>query len=264
MKRLLSSLLLCFFFNLLISQSLLEKLHFERHKMPIGQSFLYQKSNLDDSRMSHIMVYMSDSVTLESFKWFDQHPGGSLVKATVDWSIFSIKKFQSYNVNENGAINLKAELVVEKEKNRALVEVIGQFKDTVSLNYFPWQSYDFDFAALSVLMPFLQNANESFEFMITDLARTDKGLSFKEIGVVKMEWIEKANKFSFPSNKYKIDGPGLDHRGGFIWFDLEGHLIGFEIEKPDEPGYESGKLKLVKKEKMTPKDWKNWVKHKAQ
>jgi hypothetical protein len=47
--------------------------------------------------------------------------------------------------------------------------------------------------------------------------------------------------------KYKINGPGLDNRGGTIWFDKEGeYLVAFEIKKPDEPGYNSGKLLLEK------------------
>ena len=57
-------------------------------------------------------------------------------------------------------------------------------------------------------------------------------------------------------HKYKIDGPGLENRGGLLWMSkIDPHIIDYEIDLPDEPGYQSGKLRLERTEQMTEEEW---------
>ena len=82
-------------------------------------------------------------------------------------------------------------------------------------------------------------------FEILDLDLEQSPPRFRNYGSVKLEYRSEEKRWSRNLLKYKIDGPGLDNRGGTIWFDKEGgYLVAFEIAKPDEPGYESGKMTL--------------------
>ena len=59
---------------------------------------------------------------------------------------------------------------------------------------------------------------------------------------------------------YSIDGPGLENRGGTIWVDKALlHIVDYEIDLPDEPGYESGKLLLKKIDHMDYETWREFM-----
>ena len=74
-----------------------------------------------------------------------------------------------------------------------------------------------------------------------------------------MEFVQEEEFASRQGLNYKIDGPGLDNRGGTIWFDkTDGFLLGFEIDKPDEPGYDSGKLHLKEVLQMDLAEWEEF------
>lgn len=61
--------------------------------------------------------------------------------------------------------------------------------------------------------------------------------------------------------KYKIDGAGLENRGGFIWVNKRGGYIeDMEIELPDNPEWKNFKFKLIKTEKMSRAKWENFIK----
>lgn len=245
----------------LIAQSSTELFRFDAKKVPVDKVFLYKKSNLDGSRSSNISVFVSSVDHLESYKWFEEYPGGSLVKATMDWTRFSVQKFESYSVSADGTTDLKGSLELPAGTTAAVIELTGMFKDTISIQHYPWQSYDFDFAGLSMIMPFVRNPQQPLEIMISDFIRTENGPTFGEKGLVKLVWQKNEEKAGRLCRRYTIDGPGLENRGGHIWFDKEqGYLVGFEIDLPDEPGYESGKLMLVEVKDMTLEQWKAFLK----
>ena len=51
--------------------------------------------------------------------------------------------------------------------------------------------------------------------------------------------------------KYAVDGPGLENKGGHIWVNQDDYMIEqYKIALPDEPGFDNGMIRLVKKHKM--------------
>ena len=68
-----------------------------------------------------------------------------------------------------------------------------------------------------------------------------------------------ADRNGHACREYSIDGPGLEHKGGMIWVrKADGVLVDFEIALPDEPGFNSGKLKLTGVERMTDQEWEDY------
>lgn len=224
-------------------------------KLPIHQMQVYEKSNLDGSRAGFVAVYLKNEKTIESFKWTPGNREGTLVIAKMDWSRFSVAEFVGGRLHANGEVNQSAELFIAPRSMEAQVEIRGMEPSTVALAHFPWHSYDFDFASLGMMMTQKVSSTTPFEFMISDIVRTSAGPVFGEIGAVRLEWQKEELKFDQHCQRYSIDGPGLDHKGGDIWFDEQGRLVGYEIQKPDEPGYESGKLRRVEVKTITIKEW---------
>lgn len=233
-------------------------------KLPLHQAQVYIKSNLDGSHASFVAVYLKEKNVIESFKWTEGNTEGTLVKAKMDWQRFSVSHFEGGRLNANGELNIRAQLSIPEGKNKAEVQIGGTEPSSVRLQHFPWHSYDFDFASLGIVMTQKISTASTIEFMIADIAGEAKGPVFKEIGKVSMREEEKEEKFGSLCQRYHIDGPGLDDRGGKIWFDNQGRLVGFEIQKPDEPGFVSYKLRRIEVIKLSAAEWESFKKQKLQ
>jgi len=60
--------------------------------------------------------------------------------------------------------------------------------------------------------------------------------------------------------KYRIEGPGLENKGGHIWINAASFMIEqYKITLPDEPGFENGLLQLVNSQKMSPVEWETFM-----
>jgi hypothetical protein len=127
----------------------------------------------------------------------------------------------------------------------------------VALADVPWHSYDFDFASLGYAYRFVDAPEQGFRFHVFDLAPVDGQVVFSDLGEVSLTAPKQDHYAGEPAVKYRIDGPGLDNRGGAIWFHAdEAYLLGFAIEKPDESSYESGKLQLENIVTMDSGQWR--------
>lgn len=221
---------------------------------PVKTVFIYEKSNLDGSNKGLIAVYYEEIDQLEAFKWHDGNQHATIVRAGMDLENHTVKRFEAYSADHLGNEQLRGELDVQD--NRSVKLRFGDqeqiFQDAPAL----WHSYDFDFTSLGYAFQARKNKRKPYEFQILDIDMKESPPAFKDFGQVGLQFMLKEEKWGRRLLKYSIDGPGLDNRGGHIWFDQkEGFLVAFEIEKPDEPGYESGKLLLKEVKKMNKEEW---------
>jgi hypothetical protein len=214
----------------------------------------YIKSNWDGSHSSTVYLYVAAKNKLESFKWSKGDGTATLVTALFDWEKFSVRQFTNHRLEFNKAPRLVAELFMSGKKT---IQVkVGDTKDSLALTELPWQSYDFDFAGLGFSWRALRNKKDPFYFHIADAAMVNGNMAFVNKGraEVKFEGYEPLNGMS--CLKYSINGPGLDHKGGYIWIEPSSFMIAqCRITLPDEPGLENGMLQLIKTEKMNPEKW---------
>ena len=215
--------------------------------------FIYEKSNWDGSNKGLIAVYYSSADQIESFKWHEGNNHATLVKAKMDLKTNTVVLFEAYGVDHEGNENLRA--VLEVQEDRTADIRFGDQQHVFESVPETWHSYDFDFASLGHAFPSFKK-KKSISFQILDVDPTGSGPEFKDFGQVQMTYLQEEEKWSRKLLKYQIDGPGLDNRGGHIWFDKSGkYLVGFKIEKPDERGYNSNMLVLKKVLEKTPEEW---------
>nr|WP_286944304.1 hypothetical protein [Allomuricauda sp.] len=219
-----------------------------------GRVFIYEKSNLDGSNKGKIAVYYEGFGQIESFKWHEGNKKGTKVSADMDPNSHTVKHFEVFRVDHLGNEQLSA--VLDVAEDGTIKINLGEHEQLFDAGPEQWHSYDFDFASLGYAYPMIKEKDKPISFNVLDLDLKESPPQLKDFGEVEMRFLEQENKWSRNLLKYTIDGPGLDHRGGHIWFEKsEGYLVAFEIEKPDEPGYKSGKLLLKEVLPMKKQDW---------
>lgn len=223
--------------------------------------YTYQKSNWDDSHASQIYLYIADSNRLESFKWNKGEDWSTLILAEIDWEKLSVRRLENHRVSKEGKRTMIAWL--EVRENRKLVFQVMDFRDSMVLDDDHWHSYDFDFASLGFTWRVLKNKESSFSFLIADAAFKDNNIGFENKGMVTIVFKGKELMNKKNLMKYYIDGPGLQHKGGYIWINPDTWMIeSFKIQLPDEEGYINGKLTLLHTQKLEPEVWERFIKKK--
>lgn len=221
--------------------------------------YTFQKSNWDVSNASQVFLYIKDTNHLESFKWSEGDKSSSLVSAEFNWNEFVVNKIQNHRIDNKGNKTLVAELNLEAAKK--IKFQIGDFRDSMILSDPFWHSYDFDFASIGFAWRALKNKKGSFSFLISDAAFINNKPGFENKGKVEVDYLEEEWVNGKQLLKYKIDGPGLQNKGGFIWVNPgKNYMIElFRIEHPDEEGFKNGQLKLLKTERISPAEWENFI-----
>ncbi|MEO8449411.1 MAG: hypothetical protein ABI647_06455 [Gemmatimonadota bacterium] len=226
---------------------------------PTGMMYRYLKTNLDGSHPGQIALYVVSPDSLEAFKYGPEETEFSLVSAVMDWSMFSPARLDSWRVRAGGWRKHLAALRYDR-RARALVLTIGAKSEATPVRSLPWHSYDFDFASLNVVFRHLIRPDGAFAITLVDPTYQDGGPFMADKGMVDVRYVGTEQRDTVATKKYRIDGPGLSNRGGFIWIDAtRGHLVEFEIHIGDEPGYDTGRMRLLDAQKMDRAAWDAFI-----
>lgn len=246
MKQLLLSIACCMFLLNTDAQQDFEDLH---------TLYTYQKSNWDDTHATTIFLYVADTHQLQSFKWNKGDVHSALVTAYLDPSTHTVRRFENHQLATDGSRRLVASLDVQDNRKAKLQ--IGALVDSMILASGNWHSYDFDFASLGYSWRWLADKKESFAFHIADVAQVNGRPAFVNKGGVQVTYEGVENSNGKPCLRYKIDGEGLQQKGGFIWINPANFMIEqYKIALPDEEGFANGMLRLLKTERLSPGEWK--------
>ncbi len=235
---------------------------FQGDKFVPGTVYHYEKSNIDGSHKHNISLYLADMDSIEAFKWHSNIPERTLVKAKIDWNIVSASQLETWQLHQDGSRTL---IAIEKhltESQQIAISVSAgsvQFEQILPIESYPWHSYDFDFASLNVSLRHLIDPLEPFTFGIADPDYEAKEPCFAWKGEVLVSYLSEEDRQGARCRKYSINGSGLKNRGGFLWVSKqEEHIVDYEIDLPDEPGFTSGKLALQQIERMDESQWQNF------
>ena len=228
---------------------------YQPDKITRGTVYHYEKSNVDGTHRSIISLYVASNNRLESFKWHEGSTQADLVVAEIDWELYSVRRFESWQVFADGERILRATMDYVDSLSSVHVSA-GGHEETVKIEYLPWHSYDFDFASLNFSFRHLQDPEKTFAIGIADVDHSDASPRFVFKGLAEVSYEDDEIRHGAKCRRYRVDGPGLKNRGGRIWVSSDGdHIVDYEIDLPDEPGFTSGKLKLKHIETL---DWKQW------
>ncbi len=241
-----------------VAQAQSSAFRFDETKLQPGTVYHYVKSNIDGSRSGDIALYLRSIDEVESFKYHEGATEATLVKATMDWSDFTVKRFESWRLHSSGNHVLRGSLQRVEGQPRLSVK-LGEQSAEVPITNWPWHSYDFDFASLGLTFRFLVDPDAPFTVGIADVNRGSEGPPFIDKGPVVIKPAGTEERQGTRCRVYTIDGEGLHNRGGKIWVDHDAmHIVDYEIDLPDEPGFETGKLQLRSIEKSSLEGWEKF------
>jgi hypothetical protein len=154
---------------------------------------------------------------------------------------------------------VRATLTQEGETDRYVLK-LDDMVNVATVGQWPWHSYDFDFASLGLTLPHLVNPESTHVFGRSDFIQDGGPPRFGDLGSVSLAYQGDETRRQTLCRKYRIDGPGLQNKGGLLWADKAGgHIVEFEIAIPDEPGFTSARLVLESVEAMTPEQWAAFI-----
>jgi hypothetical protein len=242
-----------------------DKFRFQPDKVPIGTVYHYVKSNQDASDPERISVYVAAKDRLEVFKFHPESPGSraALVIAFLDWDIFCVKKLESWTMTGLDQKTLTATMEYLLPEKAVTVELNGPEKtvEKTQIPFLPFHVYNFDLTSLNIAMPHLINPEGKFTIGIADPNFAESGPLFIYRGEVQIEFVSSEDRNGIPCRKYKIDGPGLENHGGFIWVDkAKAHFVDLEADLADHPNWKNFKLKLDRTERMSQEQWEAFFK----
>ena len=230
-----------------------QQLTFDQSKWPTHQVVHYSKANWDGSNPAMVSVYFKDDQWVEALKWHQGQPEATVVPAKIDHETFMVRHFKNLHC-ENGKCQQRGELYWDNEIDGFILQMGDQI-DTVTNIPGYWHSYDFDFTSLMVAFLFKDNTN-AHTFQRVDFHESEGQFKFGPMGEITMYYKGEKTFKGFKCHLFTINGPGLNNRGGEIWFDQDSKLLkGFKIKEPDESSYNSVDYQYLGKDQMSPEAW---------
>lgn len=244
-----------------------EGFRYHPERVPTGRVYHYLKTNLDGTNPEHVSILLKARHRIESFKF---HPGeepAALVIADMDWSVFSVRRIESWQVFRDGTRKLAARLEAQDGGRRVRVEMpmLNKPPETVEIGRRPWHVYNFDLASLGFALPHRVDPTAPFKIGIADPNFGAEGPVFGYKGEVDVVYVGEETRNGVLCRKYRIDGPGLENKGGFLWVNqAEHHIEDIEIALPDNPNWQSFKFRLTGVETMDRAAWERFQRDKLQ
>ncbi|MDI1483398.1 hypothetical protein [Polyangium sp. y55x31] len=238
-----------------------EAFEFDEAKVPVGVVYHYVKSNTDGSKPERVSFYVVNRETIEAFKFREPKPqSASHVVATMDWTRFLATRIEARQMTRGGNERDFAVIEYSPMTQTLRAEIHGFAPNTISITQSPFHVHSFDFGSLNLAFRHLKNPLGSFKIGIANPTYAQKGPIFVYRGAALVSYAGDETRENTPCHKYKIDGPGLENRGGFLWVDQkEHHIVDMEISLPNHPEWVTYKLKLLSKATMKPDDWRAFM-----
>ena len=232
-------------------------------KIEAGIVYHYLKTNIDGTEPEHISIYIASNTQIEAFKFHPKGNRAALVIATIDWSTFSAEKLVSWQVYADKEKALVATLnyLPRSREVEVAIPLMNKGPERVAIKALPFHVYNFDLTSLNFAFRHLVNPTKPFTIGISDPTFSDEGPLFSYRGEVEISFLGEEVRDGELCRKYRIDGPGLQNRGGTIWVNKRGgHFQDLEIALPDNPSWQSFKFKLQKTEKLSKVQWEQFQK----
>lgn len=230
--------------------------------VPVGTVLHYVKTNLDGSRPEYVSQFVAAADRLESFKFHPKSPPAGLVIATMDWKFFAARSLKSWRVPGRGERTLFGTLTFDAAARRAEVSLpaVRPAAETFAFGQLPIHLYNFDFGSLNFALPHLSDPEGGFRIGVADPTFKESGPLVEYKGAVTVSYLNDERRANVPVRKYRIDGAGLQNRGGFIWVNRRrGWIEDMEIDLPDNPEWTSFKFKLLRVERMSRARWEKFI-----
>lgn len=238
------------------------KFRYRPGRVAVGTVYHYLKTNLDGTHPEHVSIYVAARDRIESFKYHERGERAGLVVAEMDWSIFSARRLESWQVTREGRkLFATLEYLPAERAVSVLIPATERPPEKTTVAQLPFHVYNFDLASLNFAFPHLRDPRAAFRVGLADPKFPFDERLFFYRGEATVTYVGDERRGGVPCRKYRIDGPGLDHRGGHLWADKRlGHFRDIEIALPDNPDWHSFKFRLTRTQRLTPAQWEAFIK----
>jgi len=226
----------------------------------VGTVYHYIKSNIDGSYPARILIYISDIDQLEVLKFEEHGMDAALVKAHMDWEIFSADRLESWVLTPDGNCRTQASLSSSPKDRTFTISWQGR-NEVVNVGHYPVHIYNFDFISLNYILRHWNNPEgEVTVGVLQPNFDPDPDPMMNYEGTVALKFLEEVEHNEQPCRKYSIGGKGLKGHSGVMWVNRERGIIeDIEIPVPDNPDWDDFKFKFISDEKMSPNQWANFM-----
>ena len=225
-----------------------------------GTVYHYIKSNIDGSFPARIVIYIRENDQLEVLKFEEHGMDAALVKAHMDWEVFSAIRLDSWVLTPDGNCRPQASLSSFRKDSTFTISWQGR-SEVVNVGHFPVHLYNFDFISLNYILRHWNNPKGEVSVgVLQPNFDPDPDTMMKYDGTVVIQYLEDGDRNEQPCRKYSIDGEGLKGHRGMMWVNREKGIIeDIEIPIPDNPDWVDFKFKFISDEKMNPGQWTNFM-----
>lgn len=238
------------------------KFLYDSRKVEVGAVYHYLKTNVDGTKPEHVSIYVAAPDRIESFKFHPQGSRAALVVATMDWTIFSAKRLESWQVfRDDKKLFATLDYLPQEKAVNVSIPPLGKTNEKTAIKHLPFHVYNFDLASLNFAFRHLKDPRATFTVGIADPSFDFEKSLFLYRGEAVIKYVGEETRNNAACRKYSIDGAGLSNRGGHLWVNKRGgHFEDIEIDFPDNPEWQSFKFKLQRIERMTREQWEAFMK----
>lgn len=236
---------------------------YQPEKMVAGTAYNYVKTNVDGTAPENVAIYLVSPDSVVALKYHAGAEQAGLVGARMDWNSFCVARLSSSQLFYTGEQKLFATLQYLPEEKSVLVEIVAAKlpPEKAPIPRTPFHIYNFDFISLNLAFRHLIAPEKSFVIGIADPTFAEGSPVFAYKGEVEIKYLGDEQRGGVACRKYTIDGAGLQNRGGMIWVDKAAeHIVDLEIALPNNPGWQSYKLRLLSVSRMNQRAWEAFIK----
>ena len=220
----------------------------------IGRIYHYVRTNFDGSDPEQVSVFRKSQTELEVYKARNKCTRSALVTAELDLERRIAHRITGGMLMPNAEHLEFAFMTYDPDAKQIDIRVeMGEESKafSVPINSEPWHVYDFDFASLTVMTPYLTDFETEFSFDMI-MFSTDPNLEnpIIEMGLTQVVFERAENLNGQAVNKYRVGGEAFtingEDKGGYLWLDAQdGHVVQAKLGIPNHREYQDFKLALT-------------------
>ncbi len=230
----------------------------------VGRIYHYVRSNRDGTSAERISVFRKSETELAVYKAGARCAPAALVTAELDLERMSPASITGGRLLPGARVEPFAYLT-STPRLRTLDFKVDlpdrSLEFDVLYRAHPWHLYDFDFASLTVLTPYLNEPKQGFSFdLVLSLADPDLPQPIAFLGRAEFAFDGEEYRQGLPAYRFRADGPAFGGQEGMMWLHaLEGHIIDAELPRANHLGYEDFKLTLQSVDDGGPDTWRSYL-----
>ncbi len=231
----------------------INQFNYKEEKIELGSIYNFQISNSNRSNIKKVSLYIADINRVEAFKIYPQSSSTYLVAAEIDWNIFSIKRIQQIEIENDLSRKKTIEMhLLDNPDNYYLMNN----KEKIPTGHFPVSNHGFDFSDLNFVFPHLINPKSNIEVGI--LAPIKRTMAYT--GKMLINYVGETEYNNHGCYKYLLSGRGISEKAGFLLVNKDsGYFEYMELDANYHSQMDYFRYELLSITAMSQMEWETFV-----